>query len=74
VVPITSAYRTNTTPLRQGIWTMTTTDAISKLEAAGAIKAKMEDSSGKTRAGWWLDGVYLAPVADPKAAWAAING
>jgi hypothetical protein len=54
---------------------MSTTDAISKLEAAGAIRAKMEDSSsGKTRAGWWLDGVYLAPVTDPKAAWAAING
>jgi hypothetical protein len=53
---------------------MSTADAIRKLEAAGATRAKTEDGSGKTRAGWWLDGVYLAPVADPKAALAAING
>ena len=53
---------------------MSTAEAISKLEAAGAVRAKAQDCSGTTRSGWWLDGVYLAPVADPKAAWAAING
>jgi len=53
---------------------MSTAEAISKLESVGAVRAKAEDGSGTTRSGWWLDGVYLALVADPKAAWAAING
>jgi hypothetical protein len=48
---------------------MTKAEAISKLEAAGAIRAKMEDRHGDTRSGWWMDGVFLGPVSDPRGAW-----
>lgn len=44
------------------------------LTEKGATRETREDSQGKTRAGWWLDGVWLAPVKDVTGAIAAING
>ena len=42
---------------------MTTEQATSELNAAGAKLERREDRSGKTLAGWWLDGVYLGKDA-----------
>jgi len=53
---------------------MTKTDAIMVLVECGATKEKREDASGKTRSGWWLDGVWLAPAGDPVAAVRAMRG
>lgn len=47
---------------------------ISELKDAGAEIAKREDSHGDTKLGWWLDGVYLAPVNRPQDALRAIKG
>jgi hypothetical protein len=34
-------------------------EAINKLIEAGAENLKTEDRHGETKAGWWMDGVYL---------------
>jgi hypothetical protein len=34
--------------------------AIEYLRNAGAVNEKKEDEHGKTRAGWWMDTVFLA--------------
>lgn len=47
---------------------------IKQLEELGAERLKAEDREGRTRSGWWLDGVWLAPVNDPKGALLQING
>ncbi len=44
------------------------------LVACGAERLKAEDANGDTRTGWFLDGVWLAPTNDTKAALAAITG
>lgn len=53
---------------------MSKRDAEAALLEKGAERLKAEDRFGETRVGWWLDGVWLAPLNDPKAALAAING
>ena len=49
-------------------------NAVAELIAAGAVKERREDRHGDTKAGWWLDGVWLAPATQPQAAVAAMKG
>ncbi|MDE2107192.1 MAG: hypothetical protein KGL39_58890 [Patescibacteria group bacterium] len=53
---------------------MTREQAIEELREIGAELAKQEDASGRTRSGWWLDGVWLAPANNPVDALSAIRG
>jgi hypothetical protein len=53
---------------------MTKAQAIAELATIGAVCERNEDHHGDTRTGWWLDGVWLAPTNDPRAALAAIRG
>jgi len=53
---------------------MTTDEAVAILEDAGAEKERREDEHGKTRSGWWLGGVWLAPTNKPVDAVKAIRG
>lgn len=48
--------------------------AINELTALGAVCEKREDTHGDTRSGWWLDGVFLAPARELKAALEAVRG
>ena len=47
-------------------------EAVAKLMEMGAAKERREDSNGKTITGWWLDGVWLAPVTKPQDAVRAV--
>ena len=51
---------------------MTTNEAEKRLIEAGAVREKREDVDGKTRSGWWLDGVFLG--RDAKTAFEGLNG
>ena len=47
---------------------------VEELLEMGAYYGTQEDRSGKTKSGWWMDDVWLAPKDDPKAALEAIRG
>lgn len=53
---------------------MTTNEHERLLMEAGATLERREDRNGDTRTGWWLDGVWLAPTNDTRAALEAIRG
>ena len=40
----------------------------------GAKNERREDSEGKTKSGWWMDGVFLAPSNRPKDALRELKG
>lgn len=49
-------------------------DAVKKLIAMGATRAKKEDSLGDTKSGWWMDTVFLAPSNMAKLALQVLEG
>ncbi len=51
---------------------MTTNEAISILNEAGAVNERKEDREGVTRRGWWLDAVWLA--VEPREAVRLMRG
>lgn len=53
---------------------MTKTEVVAELLTLGATREKREDAHGDTKTGWWLDGVYLAPLSDPRSALDAVRG
>jgi hypothetical protein len=50
---------TGTKPTKRKGKTMKTDERITELKDAGAWYGKAEDRDGRTRTGWWMDGVYL---------------
>ena len=58
----------------RGAAKMTKSQAIEKLLAQGATHEKKEDQFGDTKAGWWMDTVYLAPYKMPELALQVLNG
>ena len=52
----------------------TTTNATQTLIEMGAKNERREDSEGKTKSGWWLDGVWLAPSNRPMDAIRFLKG
>ena len=53
---------------------MNATAAIKALIEMGARNERKEDSEGKTRSGWWMDEVFLAPSNRPVDAMRVIKG
>jgi hypothetical protein len=53
---------------------MNATDATKTLTEMGAKNERREDSDGRTLAGWWLDGVWLAPSNRPMDAIRFLKG
>jgi len=51
---------------------MNKSEAIESLEEAGAENEIKEDQFGDTKAGWWMDTVYLSK--NPIEAWGLLNG
>lgn len=49
-------------------------EAIEMLRARSAELLKMEDREGRTRSGWWVDGIWLAPANDPAYALRIMDG
>ena len=52
----------------------TITNATQTLIEMGAKNERREDSEGKTKSGWWLDGVWLAPSNRPMDAIRCLKG
>ena len=51
---------------------MKTEEIRNELIERGAKLEKKEDADGRTRAGWWMDDVFLGK--NEKQAWEALNG
>ena len=49
-------------------------DTFKTLVELGARTERREDSEGKTRTGWWMDGVWLAPANRPMDALRELKG
>jgi len=47
---------------------------VCQLEELGATRERKETDEGKTKSGWWMDTVWLAPLGDPKSALSALLG
>ena len=52
----------------------TITNATQTLIEMGAKNERREDSEGKTKSGWWLDGVWLASSNRPHDAIRVLKG
>lgn len=48
--------------------------AETELLAMGAERLKAEDRFGDTKSGWWLDTVFLGPLADPEHCLRVVRG
>ena len=53
---------------------MNATNAIEMLTEMGAKNERREDCEGRTRTGWWMDGVWLAPSNRPMDAIRELKG